>query len=73
MPEFDIIESVEELIDLADHLELDAGDLDEEVHQAASEIASEVNNNGIETQLEFLVSSWGLDEVIEIVRRKQKA
>lgn len=45
--------------------------LDEEVHDTASEIASNVNNAGLERQLGYLLENNGIsDEYIESIKQK---
>jgi len=39
-------------------------ELDELVHEAASEKASMINNKGIDSQLEFLISEIGVEEIL---------
>lgn len=51
---------------------LKAEDLDDLIHDVASEQASRVNNEGLEAQLEFLISRIGYDDTgdeIEKLRR----
>lgn len=56
-------EALQEVIDYAD--EQGTRDdllLDEEVHETASNIASNVNNGGLEEQLKYLLSNNGIEE-----------
>jgi hypothetical protein len=41
-------------------------ELDELVHEAASSMASNANNSGVEAQVEFLMNTcgWGADDII---------
>lgn len=43
-------------------------DIDDLVHDAASEISSNVNNNGLDGQVEFLVEQWGKDVAMKAIR-----
>jgi len=45
-----------------------AGDLDDLVHDAKSEEASDINNQGIESQVQYLVDSWGWKEAVKAIR-----
>jgi len=40
-------------------------DLDIHIHELKANEASEINNNGIDTQLEFLANSCGLDWLVK--------
>ncbi|MFG1857436.1 hypothetical protein ACGFJT_36765 [Actinomadura geliboluensis] len=44
-----------------------AGDLDDAVHDAASEHASRVNDDGPRAQLEFLIDAYGVEEARTIL------
>ena len=44
-------------------------DLDEEVHEAKSEEAADINNGGLESQVRYLVSRFGEKGAREIVER----
>lgn len=46
----------------------DAELLDELVHDAASNIASSVNNEGFAAQVRFLVEQFGKDEALKEIR-----
>ena len=61
MKSFD--ETIQEILELADQQGTrDDGLLDEEVHADASQIASSVNNEGLEAQIKFLIEQRGLTE-----------
>lgn len=55
------------LIDEARKLGVKTEDLDEVVHDVASELASSANSGGLEEQLRFLVENLGLDDVRRIL------
>ena len=62
--------AVSELLALATRTgTLDTEALDERVHEAASEIASDVNNQGTEAQIRYLLAHYGLEGVEEIKRQ----
>lgn len=61
-----------ELENLCQELGLEAEDLDDLVHDIASEAASDVNNNGLESQIEFLFARLGTDTEQEIRRVASK-
>jgi len=44
-------------------LNLDCEDFDDLVHDVISSKASEINNGGIEEQIEFLLQEIGMDEL----------
>lgn len=56
------------LVDLAEELNLTSEDLDDLVHDAASMKASDINNQGLYEQLEYLVNAFGEEEVEQILR-----
>jgi hypothetical protein len=75
-PEVDLA-VVERLAEKADSAGLQPEDLDEMVHELASSIASDVNNEGVDGQVKYLVKEMGaqhaekqLDELIEERQRK---
>jgi len=47
---------------------LDAEDLDVWVHDAASHMASQINNEGLESQIKFLEKSFGTRQTENILR-----
>jgi hypothetical protein len=48
---------------------LDPECLDELVHEAASQDASGVNNDGCDEQLRFLIAHWGVEETGKAIRQ----
>jgi len=46
-----------------------AEDLDEHIHELKCEEAADINNSGIDTQLEYLYEKAGADWLIEIFCR----
>ena len=56
-------QDVAKLIQRAEQLGIQAEDLDEPVHDAASDRASTINNAGVDEQIEWLVGQLGLDTV----------
>ena len=70
---------VERLSDKAESAGLQPEDLDEMVHEMASSIAADVNNEGVDGQIRYLVKEMGaqhaekqLDELIEERQRKEE-
>lgn len=59
-------EEIERLVKLADEEGVGEEALDEEVHDTASNIASNVNNEGVRSQIEFLISHGGPGAVARI-------
>ena len=51
----DPAQELQELMDLSESLGIEPEDLDNEVHDAASTEASDINNEGIEAQLTYLL------------------
>jgi hypothetical protein len=45
---------------------VEAGELDEMVHDGKSLEASNINNAGLEAQIEYLVEQYGLAQVVEM-------
>lgn len=54
----------EALLAYARKKNLEPEDLDELVHDAASQPASNVNNDGLEGQINFLIHAWGSEETL---------
>ena len=52
-------EDLDRLRKLCEELNVGVEDLDEVVHSVASEIASDVNNGGVEEQLYYLIDRLG--------------
>ncbi len=79
-PEADDLDAVvERLSDKADSAGLQPEDLDDMVHEMASSIASDINNEGVDGQIKYLVKEMGaqhaekqLDELIEERQRKEE-
>lgn len=55
------------LVEKAEAGGLEAEDLDEAVHTAASQMASDANNGGLEEQVRFLVSILGVEETRQLL------
>ena len=47
-------------------------DLDELVHEAASSIASSINNDGLASQIEYLIEHWGLADAQKALEELMK-
>ena len=60
-------------IDWCELNDIQAEDLDGIVHEAASDMASNSNNEGIAGQIEFLqiIAGWGNDDIIETLRQQR--
>ena len=56
------------LTHLAYDLGLEPAHLDEAVHEAASKLASAANNDGMESQLQFLVEQYGEEATEKLLR-----
>jgi hypothetical protein len=56
-----------ELIKMVQAKVTEAGILDELVHDTASATASNVNNEGIESQVKYLVNNYGLEGAIKTI------
>lgn len=55
------------LIQKAEKLGIDAESLDDAVHDAASQVASAINNGGIEDQIAYLLEQLGVEETARIL------
>jgi len=67
---------VAELVALATHLLLSSEDLDDAIHDAADEHAGNINSEGLDVQIEYLVSQLGASETqarIERAGRRERA
>jgi hypothetical protein len=60
---------VQELIAEARRVNAESMDFDDEVHDAASALASDVNNEGLPAQIEFLVDQIDAPRVRELLAR----
>jgi hypothetical protein len=60
---------VEDVLGLTKDTDLDAEHLDEIVHQVASEIGSNANNEGMEAQIRFLCEHMEVEEVHKYVKK----
>lgn len=58
----------EQLVRLAEDLGLDGIELFDVVHDAASNNASQINNNGLTAQIEFLNEQFGVAETEQLIR-----
>jgi len=56
---FDADKCIQTLVQEADACGMDEDTLDEVVHDIASEIATDVNNGGIEAQIAFIIEKQG--------------
>ncbi len=56
-------QAIEELLVFCESHGLTSQYLDDLVHDAKSQEASALNNEGLEPQLEYLLESWGLEEL----------
>lgn len=71
--EVDIIDpAIDCVISAANLLHIDAEDLDELVHDAASSPASEINNMGVDDQVRFLCQQLGPKQVLDKLFELQK-
>jgi hypothetical protein len=61
--------AVAELVALAHELEVKELELDERVHDVASRAGSDVNNEGLEGQIAFLIQRLGAEETRRIVEQ----
>jgi hypothetical protein len=61
------------LLKLAEQKGLKSEDLDEEVHELASSLASDVNNGGLESQLIYLSEHLGTAEVRKLLEAEHSA
>ena len=66
---------VERLVDKAESAGLQAEDLDETVHELVSSIASDINNEGVDGQIEYLVKEMGAEhaerEIDKLIEERQ--
>jgi hypothetical protein len=60
------------LLEKAEEMGLQAEQLDDLVHDAASQEASGVNNGGLSDQVEYLVRHWGLQEAEQALAQLSK-
>lgn len=71
----DIAGEVSRLFDKAEAAGLTEEDLDEAVHELASNTASDVNNSGLEDQLNYLIEGLGVQrterEIDGLIEKKQ--
>jgi hypothetical protein len=61
-------EELQKLMTIAKQNNVGENFLDEYVHDCASSLASDANNEGVPGQLKFLLTHWGSDAVKEIRR-----
>lgn len=59
-------EAIERMVTLADEVGADETALDETVHDIASSIASNVNNGGLRSQIEYIIAQNGPDGENEV-------
>ena len=64
--------TIDELIQLAGDLQLDPIDLDTDVHDHASQMASGVNNAGLDAQIRFLVEQIGEEDCENLLRQEHE-
>jgi len=60
---------IDQLLQQAEALGLGEDDLDDEVHQAKSEEAASINNDGLRGQIEYLYNEWGYTGALEVLER----
>ncbi len=53
---------VEQLVDLTSRLKIEAHTLDELIHECKGHEAAEINNEGVEAQVEYIVGWFGYEE-----------
>lgn len=69
IPAAELSPSAEErLLDRAEELDLDPLDLDDHVHDLHSLTASQINNDGLGTQIAYLIGQLGEAEVEAVIR-----
>lgn len=61
-------EAIERMVKLANEVGADETAFDETVHDLASSIATNVNNGGLRSQIEFIIAQNGPDGENEIKR-----
>ncbi|MGY1969643.1 hypothetical protein ACW9HH_35940 [Nocardia gipuzkoensis] len=59
---------VQRLNELAESLGIDSEDLDDHLHDAISRTASDINNGGLEKQVQALIEHLGPRETEDIIR-----
>lgn len=67
------MDDIARLRHLAEQIGWESYMLDDFVHDAYSQLASELNNQGMLEQLHFLVEQWGALEVENIIRNGQSS
>jgi hypothetical protein len=63
----DYIEKKRKAVQLALDNDISSELLDEDVIDAAEDMASNINNDGIEAQIDFLIERFGPDTVIKLL------
>jgi hypothetical protein len=58
----------QQLVDLLNNKNVTTDELDDLVHEVMSNQAAEINNNGLQAQVECLLSSYGNDTAYVIER-----
>ena len=61
---------VERLVNKAEAAGLEAEDLDETVHNLVSGIASDINNEGMDGQIQYLVKAMGVQRAEQEINRR---
>jgi len=63
---------IESLVALAEAKGVDPYDLDVAVHEAKAAEAAEINNSGLEAQIEYLVASCSQAEVRRLIEERSQ-
>ena len=67
-----IRDQTSQLVKRAGQCGLRPDDLDDLVHDAASQDASAVDNDGLESQIEYLIEQWGFEETQKALEHLKK-
>lgn len=60
---------LQQLVEKAEAAGLEAEDLDETVHELAASIAADINNEGLQAQLGYLLDEWGGEAIAREIDR----
>ena len=52
--------------------QLQSEDLDDKIHEAKGEEAAAINNGGIDSQVDYLLASFGTDGTLKLLRELTK-
>lgn len=62
------IDKIESIISEAKNKKIDSSYFDDFVHNTASIIASKINNEGIKSQIQFLLENgWSFDGIVSVM------